>query len=404
MSTFRILKACLFLLVVLAIVSAACTMGSAPGSTQGAPTIQPAPVKPTNTAVPTAMLENTATPAPTELPPPTETLVPTNTPVSTNTPVASPPGMSRSNPFPTNQLASLPNWDVQVLDVIRGEEAWKAIQAAYDTNIPAYEGMEYLLIKLYVKSTYADSEEHNITECNFSVTGDRLNLYTCGSAPVIGPKPELFFDLVSGGEAEGWIPFMVAQGEGNMILVFDEEMNFDGNSEWFIALDEGASASVSPDLVEIKPNDLGTDRSDPAPMNVKAITEDWEVTVLEVVRGDEAWRMVKEASSNNKPPASGMEFIAIKSRVRSINSEDIPQFVYGNGGLYAISGNTNVVYGDSPVMYLPDPALACYVYPGGECEGWSVFEIGVAETGLILIFQPTLDPAELNKRYLSLEE
>ena len=312
--------------------------------------------------------------------------------------------MSRSNPFPANQLASLPNWDVQVLEVIRGEEAWKAIQATYDTNIPPYEGMEYLLIKLYVKSTYADSEDHNINLCNFSVTGDHLNLYTCGSAPVIGPKPQLDFNLVSGAEAEGWAQFMVAQGEGNMILVFDEEMNFDGDSEWFIALDEGASTSVSPDLVEIKPNDLGTDRSDPAPMNVKVITEDWEVTVLEVVRGDEAWRMVKEASSNNEPPASGMEFIAIKSRVRSINSEDIPRLVFGNGGLYAITGSENVVYGDSPVMYLPDPALACFVYPGGECEGWSVFEIGAGETGVILIFQPTLDPAELNKRYLSLEE
>ena len=146
---------------------------------------------------------------------------------------------------------------MQVLEVIRGEEAWKAIQAANYDNVAAYAGMEYLLIKLYVKSTYADSEEHNINLCNFGVAGDRLNLYTCGSAPVVGPKPQLDFDLVRGGEAEGWAQFMVAQGEGNMILVFDEAMNFDGDSEWFIALDEGALASVSPDLAEIEPNDLG---------------------------------------------------------------------------------------------------------------------------------------------------
>jgi hypothetical protein len=367
-------------------------------------TAQQAPVKPTNTTVPTTVLENTATPTPTELPPPTETLVSTNAPVPTNTPVASPPGMSRSNPFPASELASLPNWDVQVLEVIRGEEAWKAIQAANYENIAAYEGMEYVLIKLYVKSTYTDSEEHNINVCNFSVTGDRLNLYNCGSATVIGPKPQLDFDLVRGGEAEGWAQFMVAQGEENMILVFDEAMNFNGESEMFIALDEGASTSVSPDLAEIIPNDLGTDRSDPAPMNEKVITEDWEVTVLEVVRGDEAWRVVKEASSNNEPPASGMEYIAVNSRVRSINSEDNPQLVFGNGGLYATTGSVNVVYDDSAVMYLPDPALACFVYPGGECEGWSVLEVGVGETGVMLIFQPMLDSSELNKRYLSMEE
>jgi hypothetical protein len=398
MSTFRMLKACLFLSVVWATVSVACIMGGAPNPAQQASTLQPAPVEPTNTALPTAVLENTETPTPTELPPPTETLV------STNTPVASPPGMSRSNPFQANELASLPNWDVQVLEVIRGEEAWKAIQAANYDNIAAYEGMEYLLIKLYVRSTYADNEEHSINLCNFSVTGDRLNLYSCGSAPVIGPKPQLDFDLVRGGEAEGWAQFMVAQGEENMILVFDEAMNFDGDSDWFIALDEGASTSVSPDLAEIKPNDLGTDRSDPAPINEKVITEDWEVTVLEIVRGDEAWRMANEASSNNEPPASGMEYIAVNSRVRSINSEDSPLLVFGNGGLFATTGSGNVVYDDSTVMYLPDPALACFVYPGGECEGWSILEVGVGETGVMLIFQPMPDSNELNKRYLSLEE
>jgi hypothetical protein len=114
--------------------------------------------------------------------------------------------------------------------------------------------------------------------------------------------------------------------------------------------------------------------------------------------------MAKEASSNNQPPPSGMEYIAVKSRVRSINSEDQPLLVFGNGGLYATTGSANVVYDDSTVMYLPDPALACYVYPGGECEGWSILEIGVGETGVLLIFQPTLDANGQNTRYLSLEE
>jgi hypothetical protein len=397
------LKPCLFL-AILVTVSLACNRGEAPGPTQQAPTVQPVLVETTSTTQPTDVPKNTATPKPTQLPTPTEPPIPTETPVPTETPEASPPGMSRSNPFPANELASVPNWDVQVLEVKRGDEAWQEIQAADYNALAAYEGMEYLLIKLYVKSTYADSEEHNINLCNFSITGDRLNLYTCGSAPVVGPKPQLDADLTTGGEAEGWAQFMVAQGEGNMILVFDEAMSFEGDAVRFIALDEGASTSVAPDLAEIKPNDLGTDQSDPAPINETAITEDWEVTVLEVVRGDEAWNMVKEASSNNEPPPSGVEFIAVRSRVRLINSEDNPQLVFGNGGLYATTGSADVVYEDSMVMYLPDPALVCFVYPGGECEGWSVLEIGVGETGVMLIFQPTLEANGLNTRYLSLEE
>lgn len=404
MSIFRMLKTGLFLWVVLAVISAACTPGGAPSPAQQTLTLPPAPVEATSTSVPTSVPEATATLKPTEMPTPTALPSPTETPVPTNTPVASPPGMSRSNPFPANELASLPNWEVEVLEVIRGEEAWQAIQAANYDNIPADEGMEYLLIKLVVKSTYADSEEHNINLCHFSTTGDRLNLYTCGSAPVIGPKPQLDADLLPGEEAEGWAQFMVAQGEGNMILVFDEAMSLEGDAVRFIALDEGASTSIPPDLTAIKPNDLGIEQSDPAPFNEKVITEDWEVTVLEVVRGDEAWNMAKEASSNNQPPPSGMEYIAVKSRVRSIDSEDQPLLVFGNGGLYATTGSANVVYDDSTVMYLPDPALACYVYPGGECQGWSILEIGVGETGVLLIFQPTLEADGQNTRYLSLEE
>ena len=70
--------------------------------------------------------------------------------------------MSRSNPFPATELVSAPNWDIQVLEVKRGEEAWKEIQAANDFNVEAAKGMEYLLVKLHVKSTYADSEEHKL--------------------------------------------------------------------------------------------------------------------------------------------------------------------------------------------------------------------------------------------------
>ncbi len=398
MKEARLYKPLLIFVLILAIISLACNLGSAAEATQPAPTAEQAQVEPTSTLASTAAPEATATPEPTEPPAPTET------PIPTETPVAAPPGMSRSNPFPAAELVSAPNWDIQVLEVKRGEEAWKEIQVAYDYNAAASEGMEYLLVKLHVKSTYADSEEHNLNYCDFNATGDRLLQYTCGSAPVIGPEPQLDATLFTGGEAEGWVQFMVAQGEGDMILVFDEAMNFEENTERFIALDDGASISISPDLAAIKPNDLGTERSNPAPINEKVITEDWEVTVLEVVRGDEAWTLVKEANSFNEPPAEGLEYIVVRTQVRFIGTEEKPQLIFGNGGYYTTTGSANVVYDDTTFIIPPSPVLTCTAYPGGECEGWSVLEAGTGETGVVLVFEPILDFSGLNQRYLSLEE
>jgi hypothetical protein len=398
MKAARMDKAYLFFAAIIAIVSLACNLSGGAAPTQPALTAEQVQAEPTSTLAATAAPEATATPVPTEAPPPTET------PIPTDTPVASPPGMSRSNPFPATELVSAPNWDLQVLEIKRGEEAWKEIQAAYDYNVEAAEGMEYLLVKLHVKSTYADSEEHNINYCDFNATGERLIQYTCGSAPVIGPEPQLDATLFTGGEADGWAQFMVAQGEGDMILVFDEAMNFEENSERFIALDEGASISISPDLEAIKPNDLGKERSNPAPINEKVITEDWEVTVLEVVRGQEAWNILKEANSYNEPPKDGLEYIVVRTQVRFIGTEEKPQLIYGNGGFYTTTGSANVVYDDTTFVIPPNPVLTCMAYPGGECEGWSVLEAGVGETEVVLIFEPILDFSGLNKRYLSLEE
>ena len=200
MKAARMQQPLLFFVAIFTLVSLACNLGSAPEPTQPALTAEQAEAEPTRTMVPTKAPEATATPEPTQAPPPTATLIPTDTPV------VSPPGMSRSNPFPATELVSAPNWDIQVLEVKRGEEAWKEIQAAYDYNVEAAQGMEYLLVKLHIKSTYADSEEHNINYCDFSATGDRLIQYTCGSAPVFGPEPQLDATLLTGGEADGWVP------------------------------------------------------------------------------------------------------------------------------------------------------------------------------------------------------
>ena len=353
------------------------------GSETVSPTAEQAQAPPTTASEATESLEPANTPEPTSVPP---------------TPTPQPIGMNRSNPFPRSEVVSAPNWDAQVLEVVRGDEAWQAIQAANQFNEPAPEGMEYLLVKLHVKSTYADSDEHLISGSDFKVTGDRLIEYF--TASVVEPDPQLDAQLFTGGETEGWSPYLIGQGEGNLILIVDELMSFDENRLRFIALDEGASISVAPELGDIRPTDLGKERGNPAPLGETVTTEDWEVTILEVVRGDDAWTMVQEANQFNDPPEEGMEYIAVKVHVRYISTVDESTQI--DDSYFKTTGSASVLY-DWPSVVDPSPELNITFFPGGEYEGWVILQSAQGETDLVAVFEPLFDFSGENKRFLSLE-
>jgi hypothetical protein len=334
-------------------------------------------------------------PQPTSPPQPTNTPKPTPIP-PTPTPV--PVGMGRSNPFPKTDLVNAPNWDIQVVDIVRGDAAWQAIQSANQFNDPAPDGMEYLLVKIHAKCTYADSDEHSIGGSDFDVTGDHLTRYS--QTYVVDPDPALDAQLYKDGETEGWVSFAVAQGEGSLILIFNELMSFDDNSSRFIALDEGASVIVPPELSGIVPTNLGIARSAPAPYGDTIVTEDWQINFLEIVRGEAAWTMVQAANQFNDPPADGMEYVALRVHAKYIGTEDKAEQI--DDYYFKTTGSANIVY-DIPSVVDPEPALSAYLYPGGETEGWVALQVGQGETSIMAIFEPLFSFSSADKRFMSLE-
>lgn len=350
---------------------------------------------------PAVVEQATNTPEPSPTPAPTNTPEPSPTPEPTATSTPRPVGMTRNNPFPSMELIPAPHWDIQVLEMKRGEAAWADIQAANMFNDSAPEGMEYILVKVHVKSTYADSEEHAIGPCDFSVTGDQFKLYTCSMGTVVSPEPKLDAKLYSGGEAEGWVPFRIAQGEGNLLLVVDEIRDFDEGTIRYAALDAGAVINIDPGLADIAPTDLGKERANPAPRTEKIITDNWEVSIVDVVRGEPAWAMLQEANLFNSALPGGMEYILVKVHVRNISTEDPPLAM--SGGLYfASTGSAGVLY-DTPFAVPPSPSLDIYLFSGGEYEAWVAVQAAVGETGMLLRFREPFDVTNASERFISLE-
>src|SRR5690606_13232574 len=116
--------------------------------------------------------------------------------------------------------------------------------------------------------------------------------------------------------------------------------------------------------------------------------EEWEISILEVVYGDEALNMVMEANQFNDPPEDGMEYIIVNIYARNISSTEDSNNI--DWTYFNITGNANIKY-EHPSIVSPEPRLNIDLYPGGVTEGWIVLQAGIDEENLIIIFDPIFD-------------
>lgn len=310
-------------------------------------------------------------------------------------PVSVEPGQSRKDPFPLGQVVSLPNWDIQVLEIKQGKEAWQLIEAENPYTEPAADGMEYVLVRIKVKNTAAADEERSISSTDFGLTGSKLIQY--GSPFVMPPSPALNAKLFPGGEAEGWLVLQAALGETNRMLVFQELVSSGG--PYFFALDEGASLVPASDLTGIQPTEAGLARADAAPFGEAVVSEDWEVAVMEVKRGEEAWQMLLEANSYNDPAPDGMEYVLVRVKSRYIGTAEAAEYI--SGASFQITGSSNQL--NDAAWVVVQPALDARLFPGGEQQGWVALVAETGETDLILVYEPFMSFDESQRRYLALE-
>jgi hypothetical protein len=352
--------------------------------------------------VSTALNRPTDTPEPTRRPP-TKTLIPTATPLPTFTPTPAPtatlqPGQGRSNPLPPDAVVQSGDWQVELLDFKQGEEAAQLIRDVNQFNQPAPDGKEYVLIKVRAKNLRTDGQSQTIRGGDFKLTGDHLTRYLPNA--IVPPEPKLDAEVFPNGETKGWIVYTVAQNESQLILEFDPLDNTLAKPV-FMAVQPGASIVVDPALNAIAPTAAGRTHDRPAQLNETLITDDWQVTVLDVIRGDKAYEMAKAKNQFNDPPDEGMEYLAVRARVKDLNPQD--DFTMIGSGWFKTVGSKNVFY-DAPSVVDPEPALEAYLYPGGEVEGWVILQFGQGEGNAQIVFDPLFDTDHTNRRYIALSQ
>ena len=109
---------------------------------------------------------------------------------------------------------------------------------------------------------------------------------------------------------------------------------------------------------------------------------DWRFEAIEVIRGDEAWQRIQSANQFNNPPTAGNEYVAVlvRARYEGEGEEDIDQFDFRITGSRGRADR--VAFGRLTLILELDYTLQA----GGDVEGWVTFEVGEAESQLMLIF------------------
>ena len=120
------------------------------------------------------------------------------------------------------------------------------------------------------------------------------------------------------------------------------------------------------------------DKANPAPIGVPQTgtftsysdSHSATICVKKVIRGAEAWKLIKTANIFNTPAPSGKEYILAKISYK-LNASDKNEFLITTLGFKAYS-SSGIAY-DPAKQVEPSPALVARLKVGGAKEGWVIF-------------------------------
>ncbi len=161
------------------------------------------------------------------------------------------PGSSPANPAPAGTLLAgiiecgqgytsheLYDMKITLVEVVRGEEAWKRIARASSSNKPASAGFDYILARVRFEYHARGTPGlcvHQLLPGQFtaySADGDEYK-----AVSVVPPAPEMRKDLKSGETFEGWLALMVAREDMAPLMSYSADKGgaiAHGGGKWFV--------------------------------------------------------------------------------------------------------------------------------------------------------------------------
>jgi len=138
---------------------------------------------------------------------------------------------------------------------------------------------------------------------------------------------------------------------------------------------------------------------DPTPLRVPLVTAvqigdgygnldqplDVRITVLEVLRGEKAWILIKHAGESNQPPKTGFEYLLARIRFEYLAKSG--NYTASMDSFSATSADGREY--DTPSIKPPRPAFGGRLYPEDSLEGWVAFLVARDDIKPLMTFGQT---------------
>lgn len=303
-------------------------------------------------------------------------------------------GETSGEPVPLAQAADVGPWQMTVEEVVTGQEAADRVVA----NGAIGDDGGYVIVRLTVRN--ASDQPLAIDSDDFGATGPSGLVRRF--AGVLPPDPALAGIVEPGETKDGWIAVGAPGDDEGLLLLYDSLSISGAWADRVFALQDGAAA---PNAAEpaAQPNGLGKESAAPAAPGEAVTTADWQVEVLDVVRG-QAVPDLFPASDYRTTALVGAggavdSWRAVRVRVTNVRTGDEPAFLPPSA-FAPLDADGNVVP-DVLLLTPPSPDASGSYFPGAAREGWFAFEAQPGGYSGVLRFLPySGDP---DPRYLALD-
>jgi len=122
-------------------------------------------------------------------------------------------------------------------------------------------------------------------------------------------------------------------------------------------------------------------------------SNDYEVrvTLIDLIRGDEAWQMIHDANMFNDPPGAGFEYILAKVNFEFLSGPTSYSYYEVSPVWFDAVSSTGQDY-DFVSVVLPNPSISTTLFdPGDSHEGWVSFYVSTSDTTPLMTFGRRFD-------------
>ena len=114
------------------------------------------------------------------------------------------------------------------------------------------------------------------------------------------------------------------------------------------------------------------------------------ITVLQTMRGEKAWDLVREASASNAPPKADFEYILARVKFEfSLKNEPANRSYILRENQFTAFSEDGAEY-DPVAIVFPKPNLNGKVYAGDSMEGWVAFLVAQKDKKPVMTFSNSL--------------